>query len=282
MAAPTITVAEHAGVCFGVQRALDLAYGAVDAPVQPVRTLGQLIHNPLVAEELLERGIGMAETVADADAGTLVIRAHGVAPAVIEEAETAGLSIIDATCPFVKRVHDAADKLVADSYQVIILGESGHPEVEGIRGHASEGALVIGSAEELSRVKLGRRVGLVVQTTQTQERLREVVDYLLPRVSEIKVYNTICAATRERQEAASELAAQCDAMIVIGGRNSGNTRRLAEICTAACANTHHIVSADELDAVWFAGCEHIGVTAGASTPAHHIEHVVAAIKKFTV
>ncbi len=281
MSKPVIEIAEKAGVCFGVQRALDLAVAASDSAEQPVHTLGELIHNPIVVQELEECGVRLAKTVNEAATGTLIIRAHGVAPQVTDEAEAAGLSVVDATCPFVKRVHNAVDELVADGYQVVILGEPGHPEVEGIKGHAAPDAFVIAEPDELASINLRPRVGLVVQTTQTESKLQSAVSLLLPRVKELRVYNTICAATRERQEAAAELAAACDAMVVIGGRNSGNTRRLAEICSALCPNTHHIQSEGELETGWFTDSHHIGITAGASTPQEHIQRVFQTIEELT-
>lgn len=278
---PIIEIAEKSGVCFGVERALRLAESALKDSPQPVYTLGALIHNPIVVAELEEQGICLANQIEDADCGTLVIRAHGVPPQTIIEAEQKGLTVIDATCPFVKRAHDAVDELVKGGYQVVILGEPGHPEVEGIKGHAAPDAFVISSPDELTSVNLRARVGLVVQTTQTEERLQQVVSLMLPHVHELRVYNTICAATRERQEAAAELAADCDVMIVIGGKNSGNTRRLAEICSGLCLNTHHIQSSDELESSWFENAKHIGITAGASTPQSHIQRVVQAIEQLT-
>ncbi len=278
---PIIEIAEKSGVCFGVERALRLAESALKDSPQPVYTLGALIHNPIVVAELEEQGICLANQIEDTDCGTLVIRAHGVPPQTIIEAEQKGLTVIDATCPFVKRAHDAVDELVKGGYQVVILGEPGHPEVEGIKGHAAPDAFVISSPDELTSVNLRARVGLVVQTTQTEERLQQVVSLMLPHVHELRVYNTICAATRERQEAAAELAADCDVMIVIGGKNSGNTRRLADICSGLCLNTHHIQSSDELEPSWFENAKHIGITAGASTPQSHIQRVVQAIEQLT-
>lgn len=281
MEKPIIEIAEKSGVCFGVERALRLAETALKDSPRPVYTLGALIHNPIVVSELEKQGICLANQIEDAESGTLVIRAHGVPPQTITEAEKKGLTVIDATCPFVKRAHDAVDELVQGGYQVVILGEPGHPEVEGIKGHAAPDAFVISSPDELTSVNLRARVGLVVQTTQTEERLQQVVTLMLPHVHELRVYNTICAATRERQEAAAELAADCDVMIVIGGKNSGNTRRLAEICSGLCLNTHHIQSSDELEPSWFKNAKHIGITAGASTPQSHIQRVVQAIEQLT-
>ena len=210
-----------------------------------------------------------------------MIRAHGVVPEVIEDARARGLSVIDATCPYVKRVHAAAERLVSQGFQLIVVGEGGHPEVEGIMGHADGRARVVSRPEDLDGIELERRVGVVVQTTQTLDALDAVVAELLRRADEVHVVNTICSATQERQAAARELAARADVMVVVGGRNSGNTRRLAQICAESGTATHHIESADELRAAWFTGAALIGVTAGASTPAAHIERAVAAIERLS-
>ncbi len=284
----TIEVAAHAGTCYGVQRALDLALaagaschaeGSDTNACGPVHTLGPLIHNPIVVSELDRQGVGLADSLDDAGSGTVIIRAHGVVPQVIDEARTRGFDVIDATCPYVKKVHMAAERLVADGFQLIVVGEPGHPEVEGILGHAGAGARVVSCAQEVDDLELDRKVGVVVQTTQTARNLAEVTASLAPRVQELRVVNTICAATSERQQAAFELARQSDCMIVVGGKNSGNTRRLAQICAGACSRTHHVESYEELDASWFDGIEHIGVTAGASTPQSHIDRAVRRIKE---
>lgn len=277
----TIRVAEHAGACYGVNRALELARGCALEHAEPVHTLGPLIHNPIVVEELAEQGVGLAQSLDEIDRGSVIIRSHGVVPQVIEDARARGLSVVDATCPYVKKVHKAASNLVHEGYDLIIVGESGHPEVEGIVGHAEGKAHVVASPQDLDGLMLGKRVGVVVQTTQTAANLSAVVAALAPLVSELRVVNTICAATSERQRAAASLASEADIMIVVGGKNSGNTRRLAQICHAACPKTHHIEDATELDRSWFDGARLIGITAGASTPQAHIERVVSAIERMT-
>lgn len=282
MAAPVIEVARCAGVCYGVERALRLAYAAAEGAEGPVHTLGALIHNPIVVADLSSRGIQAVETPAEAGAGTLVMRAHGVPPEVEDDARARGLEVVDATCPFVKKAHRAAAQLAAEGYQVVVLGEAGHPEVLGILGHAGADALVVAGPDDLAGARLFKRVGLVVQTTQTAGALAAVVGALAPQVDELRVMNTICTATQERQEAAAGLAARADVMVVIGGRNSGNTRRLAQICAERCANTHHVEDAAELERGWFAGARLIGVTAGASTPASHIDRARERIERLTL
>lgn len=276
-----IEIAAHAGVCYGVERALSMAADAATSAPAPVHTLGPLIHNPLVVKELEAQGVGLAETLDDAASGSIIIRAHGVVPSVIEQARAHDLTVLDATCPYVKRVHAAAEKLVREGYQLIVVGESGHPEVEGIMGHADGAARVVSCAEDLDDLEISKRVGVVVQTTQTQATLAGVVSALLTRASEVRVINTICSATQERQQAASELASRADVMIVVGGKNSGNTRRLAQICAERCKRTHHVEDACEIDPAWFAGAGLIGITAGASTPSSHIERAVKAIMETT-
>lgn len=283
-AAPTIEIAAHAGTCYGVQRALDMALAAAPQAGENVQvhTLGPLIHNPIVVRELADAGVGLAETLDDAATGTVIIRAHGVVPQVIDAARERGLTVVDATCPYVKKVHVAAKRLVREGYRVVVVGEPGHPEVEGILGHAGDDAQVVSCAADAAdadELSLKGKVGLVVQTTQTAQNLAEVVAAITPRVQELRVINTICAATSERQQAAASLANRCDCMVIVGGKNSGNTRRLAQICADACERTHHIEEASELQAAWFASARHIGITAGASTPQEHIERAVARIKE---
>lgn len=273
-----IEVARFAGVCYGVERALGMAEKAAGEARKPVNTLGPLIHNPLVVNDLERIGVGTASNVSEVEEGTLIIRAHGVVPSVVEDARVRGLDVLDATCPYVKKVHNAAERLVREGYQLIVVGESGHPEVEGIMGHAGDDAHVVSVPGDLDAIDLSRKVGVVVQTTQTPGALADVVAELSKRTMDLRVINTICSATQERQDSAAELARRVDAMIVVGGKNSGNTRRLAEICTAACLKTHHIEDASEIEAAWFDGVSHIGVTAGASTPASHIERALVRMR----
>lgn len=274
-----IEVARYAGVCYGVERALGMAEKAARKALKPVNTLGPLIHNPLVVNDLESIGVGTASSVSEVEEGTLIIRAHGVVPSVVEDARVRGLDVIDATCPYVKKVHNAAERLVREGYQLIVVGESGHPEVEGIMGHAGDNAHVVSVPADLAGIDLSRKVGVVVQTTQTPRALADIVAELSRLTMDLRVINTICSATQERQDSAAELARRVDAMIVVGGKNSGNTRRLAEICSLACSKTHHIEDACEIDPAWFDGASHIGVTAGASTPPSHIERAVRSIRE---
>lgn len=272
-----VVLARHAGICYGVERALKLADEAA-ATGRPVHTLGPLIHNPQAVEALRARGVAVAACVEDAPDGILVIRSHGVDPALIVQASDAGLDVVDATCPFVSSAQQAAARLQADGYTVVIVGEADHPEVEGIVAYAGGDAVVVEEVSDIPARLDSRRVGIVVQTTQSLERLNQVVEALLPRVSELKVHNTICSATGKRQRSAEELARSVDVMVVVGGHNSGNTTRLAELCRLVNPRVHHVETADELDPAWFTGAETVGVTAGASTPDEQMAGVVEAIE----
>lgn len=272
-----VEVARYAGVCYGVERALKLASEAAGSGTR-VRTLGPLIHNPQAVDALRAQGVEVAGCLDEVADGTLVIRSHGVDPAIIDAARDKGLDVVDATCPHVSKAHEAAETLKREGYTVVIVGEAEHPEVEGILAHAGGEAIVVETAEELPARLPSRRVGVVVQTTQSEARLAEVVDALLPRTSELRVHNTICAATAKRQMSAAELAESVDVVVVVGGHNSGNTTRLVEICREVNTRTHHVETAAELDAAWFAGAESVGVTAGASTPSEQMEGVISAIE----
>ena len=261
-------------------------------------TLGPLIHNPQVVADLAARGAEAVDSVeeirweraADADAPAegaataagdapaVVIRSHGVTPQVLAAVEDRGFTVVDATCPHVSRAQHAAAELAAEGCRVIVVGEAGHPEVEGLRAWAEEagGKVDVVAAPEEIPEGLYDPVGVVAQTTQRRENLEAVVAALREAGLEPIVKNTICSATRQRQEAAADLASAVDAMVVIGGRNSSNTTRLAEVCALTCPRTFHIESTDELDPEAFADCRRVGVTAGASTP----ENQIAAVEAF--
>ncbi len=272
-----VEVARYAGVCYGVERALRLAEEAASHGTT-VHTLGPLIHNPQAVDALRAQGVEVAGCLDEVDDGTLVIRSHGVDPAIIGEAERRGLDVIDATCPHVSKAHQAARALAEEGYAIVIIGEADHPEVEGIMAHAGGEAIVVESADELPERLPANRVGVVVQTTQAESRLVEVVAALAPRVRELRVHNTICSATGKRQRSAQELAESVDAVVVVGGHNSGNTARLVEICRSVNPRTYHVETAQDIDTTWFDGVESVGVTAGASTPDEQMQGVIRAIE----
>jgi len=274
-----VVLAENAGACYGVQRALDMAHEAA-AGEGPVCTLGQLIHNPGVVADLARAGVRVADTPDDVAAGTVVIRSHGVTPDVHEALAARDLVVVDATCPHVARAQKAAADLANDGCRVLVVGEAGHPEVEALRAYAKREGMkadVVLAPEDVPD-DLRAPIGVVVQTTQRRENLDAIVDTIRAQGIEPDVKRTICSATRLRQDAAAELSERVDAMVVIGGKNSSNTTRLAEICAATCARAFHVESADEIEASWFDGCSSVGVTAGASTPEDQIQDVVSLLE----
>jgi 4-hydroxy-3-methylbut-2-enyl diphosphate reductase len=272
-----VEVARYAGVCYGVERALNMAEEAAAAGT-PVRTLGPLIHNPQAVDALRAKGVEVAGSLDEADDGTLVIRTHGVDPAIIRSAHEKGLDVVDATCPHVTKAHEAAEELTREGYYVVVVGEADHPEVEGIMAHTGGDVLVVGTAAELPDRLPSRRIGVVVQTTQSEARLSEVVGALVGRTSDLRVFNTICSATTKRQQSAESLAETVDVMVVVGGRNSGNTTRLVEVCRSVNPRVYHVETPEELRPEWFVGASVVGVTAGASTPDEQMRGVVAAIE----
>jgi len=272
-----VEVARYAGVCYGVERALKLAEEAAKGGTD-VHTLGPLIHNPQAVEALRAQGVVVAEDLGEVDSGTLVIRSHGVVPAIISQAREMGLDVVDATCPHVSKAHEAAALLRDEGYLVVIVGEADHPEVEGILAHAGGEAIVVESASALPERLPSRRVGVVVQTTQSEATFAQVVTALVGGARELRVFNTICAATSKRQASAAELAKSVDVVVVVGGHNSGNTTRLVDIGLAVNPRTHHVETAEDLDPAWFAGAQSVGVTAGASTPDEQMQGVIRAIE----
>jgi len=271
--------AENAGFCFGVKRAMKLAFEAAGKSEKIIYSLGPIIHNPQQVNLLAQSGVRVASDLASLKPGdTLIIRSHGTSPAILEEAKAKNLTIVDATCPFVVKAQRLAQCLAEEGYQVAIVGEGDHPEVIGIMGFAGGDAWIIEKAGDARELPVKQRVGVVAQTTQSLSNLREVVGVLLEKSDELKVFNTICHATTHRQEAALNIAKRVDLMIVIGGHNSANTSRLASLCIQSGVPTRHIETASELEASWLEGIAAVGVTAGASTPEWIIEDVVGRLE----
>ncbi|MDD4766189.1 MAG: 4-hydroxy-3-methylbut-2-enyl diphosphate reductase, partial [Desulfotomaculaceae bacterium] len=275
-----VKVASKAGYCYGVKRALDLAMYTLRDKKTPVFTLGPLIHNPQVVASLAEKGISEINDVKDIQKGTLVIRSHGVRPDVLEQAREQGVNIVDATCPNVRRAQELAGELSEQGYQVVVVGDRGHPEVQGIVGWTNGKALVVENPEEAALLDSEAELGIIAQTTQMQENFDAIVEVIRKKGIGYKACNTICSATSQRQAAALELAGQVGVMIVAGGANSANTRKLAGICRKSGTATYLIETADELDPAWFQGIGTAGLTAGASTPDWIIEEVRRRMSEF--
>ncbi len=269
-----IEVAEHAGYCYGVERALKITKEASEESNTPIYTLGPIIHNPQVVKSLSVQNVHAVENLGEIEKGTIIIRSHGVDPRIVAEAKKKRIKVVDATCPFVKKAQRRATQLVKEGYQLIIVGERNHPEVIGILAHADNKALVAEDSKDIKCFHLSKKVGVVVQTTQLENNLKAIVSELLPRVSELIVFNTICNATLQRQFAAQEIAKKVDVVLVVGGKNSANTTHLAQVCRQINPNTHHIEVASEINPAWFTQDCIVGVTAGASTPKWILEEVV--------
>lgn len=274
-----IKIASKAGYCYGVERALKMATEAISTQLKPIYTLGPIIHNPLVVAQFQEKGVLPVNDTASLTKGTIIIRTHGVGPKIISQARQQGLNIVDATCPFVAKAQQRASQLHADGYQVVIIGEKEHPEVAGILAYTDGNALIVEHEEDLKAVKKRAKIGVVVQTTQSEEKLSSFVARLALKANELKVFNTICNATALRQQAAYKLAQEVELMIVVGGKNSANTTRLAQICCQAGARTFHVETAAELEEDWFKNVKTVGITSGASTPDFLLAEVVARVRK---
>lgn len=273
-----IILAKQAGFCFGVERATQMAFEAANKGVKTF-TLGPIIHSPQVVKRLEEMGVKVLESINDLDNGAIIIRSHGVAAKELQEANRKELEVVDATCPFVKKAQEHVKSLSQAGYDVVVVGDADHPEVQGIVSYALGKVYVAGSGEEAGRLAISGKIGIVAQTTQSFENLKNVVLECLAKGSEIRVFNTICDATAVRQEEAKELAKQVDCMIVIGGYNSANTTRLAQVCAEIQPKTYHIETARQLNDEWFDGVETVGVTAGASTPKWVIDEVLHQIRQ---
>ena len=273
-----VRLAKTAGFCFGVRRAVDTVYEQVEQAEGPIYTYGPIVHNEIVVQELEEKGVKVLnseEELKSLTSGTVIIRAHGVGEKVYELLKQQGVNLVDATCPFVKKIHRIARKEEANGRHILIIGNAKHPEVEGIRGWCEKPAYVVESLEEAENFALpmGEKLCIVSQTTFNYNKFEDIVEIISKKCYDIIVLNTICSATEERQTEAREIASDVDAMIVIGGSHSSNTQKLFEICKKECENTYYIQSLDDLDLKTSQSIRCVGITAGASTPNKIIEEV---------
>ncbi|MBR1697740.1 MAG: 4-hydroxy-3-methylbut-2-enyl diphosphate reductase [Anaerovibrio sp.] len=272
-----VILADNLGFCYGVKRAIQLAEDSA-APGQVTNTLGPIIHNPQMVAKLAENGVGTVDSLDEVKGGTIIIRSHGVGPDVYDRVEAMGLNMVDATCPHVRKAQSSAKKLADEGYQVVIIGEKRHPEVKSIIEWAGDGAVAIETEEDADALPKYGKLGVVAQTTFSAPKFKLIVERLLDKSSDVKILRTICTATDQRQSAAMKLATEVDLMIVIGGKNSANTTRLAQLCRDKC-KTYHIETADELRDDWFDKIKKIGITAGASTPDWIIKEVYKKCQK---
>jgi 4-hydroxy-3-methylbut-2-enyl diphosphate reductase len=275
---PDVRIAERAGFCYGVRLAIDKARQAREQG-QDVTTLGQLVHNQGIKADLAERGIRTADLADEVEGGTLVIRAHGVPASEMEKVRgAAGLQVIDATCTWVLQSQKAARELADDGYTVCIIGHEDHPEVKGVRSYAGEKHVVVDDMDRSTweRVPHTKKIGVLSQSTILPSKLEEFAAFCLRRCHDLRVVNTVCPVTLTRQADSVVLAHDVDAMIVVGGKNSSNTKELAVKCAEVCVDTVHVADADELEAEhreWVHGKARIGITGGTSTPEVDLEEV---------
>ena len=279
-----VTVAKSAGFCFGVKRAVDTVYREIESGEKPVYTFGPIIHNEQVVEDLENRGVQVIHSEDELEGlsgGTVVIRSHGVSRDVCEKIEARGMKIVDATCPFVKKIHRIVDEEGRKGRHVVIIGSADHPEVQGIMGWASGPVTVMHTAEEAESFvpENGKPISIVAQTTFNYNKFKDLVEILCKKrydnnvLNILNILNTICNATEERQREAKSIAGEVDTMLVVGGRHSSNTQKLFEICKKECENTYYIQTPVDLDSEMFQCSSYVGITAGASTPNKIIEEV---------
>ena len=269
-----VIVAKSAGFCFGVQRAVDTVYNQCGG--KNVFTYGPIIHNEEVVKDLENKGVHVINSADEInDDSTVIIRSHGVSKDVYDSLHEKNVNIVDATCPFVLKIHKIVKEESANGSQIVIIGNENHPEVEGIMGWSLSDTYVIDTSEKAQNLVLDsqRRVCIVSQTTFNYNKFQELVEIINKKGYDIIVLNTICNATEERQTEAAKIARDVDAMIVIGGRNSSNTQKLFEICKNECNNTYYIQTVKDLDITCFESIDSVGITAGASTPNKIIEEV---------
>ena len=274
-----VKLAKTAGFCFGVKRAVETVYEQLkEHEGKKIYTYGPIIHNDEVIHDMEEKGVVVLaneQELLNAGDGIVIIRSHGVPRNICRLMEKNGISYVDATCPFVKKIHKIVQQKSKEGYEVLIIGNPMHPEVQGIKGWAEGEVRVIQSAEEAKafHTDLSRKICIVAQTTYNYNKFKDLVEIISKKGYDITVLNTICSATKERQEEAERIADEVEAMIVIGDKKSSNTQKLFEICNHACNNTYYIQTLDDLDMNQLRSVETVGITAGASTPNKIIEEV---------
>jgi len=271
-----IELAENYGFCFGVKRAIKIAEENTNAA-----TYGPLIHNSKEIARLdHDFKVSLIEDFKAFKPGDkAIVRTHGIVKEELEDLKQSGVEVVDATCPFVTKPQEIAQEMSEEGYDVVIFGDEAHPEIKGVKSYATHGARVVTSVAELEDMKLHERIALIAQTTRKVEEYMQIANYLIPRHKEVRVFNTICNATFENQEAVRKLSKKADIMIVIGGKNSSNTKQLFSIAKVNCPNSYHIEDENELESEWFKDKKHCGVTAGASTPDWIIQNVINSIEK---
>lgn len=271
-----IELAENYGFCFGVKRAIKIAEENKNSA-----TYGPLIHNSKEIARLdKDFKVGLVEDFTTFKSGEkAIVRTHGIVKDELAQLKKNGVDVVDATCPFVTKPQEIAQEMSEAGYDVVIFGDEAHPEIKGVKSYATHGATVVTNIFDLMELKLHERIALIAQTTRKVEDYMEIANYLIPRHKEVRVFNTICNATFENQEAVRKISKKADVMIIIGGKNSSNTKQLSSISHDYCANSHHIEDENDLDYSWFKDKKFCGISAGASTPDWIIQNVINSIQK---
>lgn len=276
-----IIIAKNSGLCYGVKRALTIARRTRRARRGSVTTLGDLVHNPRISDDLRSQGIGSVEDAAAIDTGTVIIRSHGVAPEVERALRARKLRLVDATCPIVKRIQRQVAALARTGPEIVIVGNPGHPEIRGLVGYSRGRARIVENVAQARALPARKRRAVLAQSTQDAGLFGQVVAALLERTEELRVHNTICRSTQTRQRSTSELAARVDALFIVGGRTSSNTNKLYEISRRILPSTHFIESAGEIAPAMLRRARRIGISGGASTPPEAIREAVVRIRANT-
>ncbi|WP_026477893.1 4-hydroxy-3-methylbut-2-enyl diphosphate reductase [Alkaliphilus transvaalensis] len=277
-----VILAEYSGFCFGVKKAIDTAFDEIreNKNHQKIYSLGPLIHNPQVVQELKQNGVEVIENLEEINEGNVIIRSHGVPERIYQVAEEANLKLTDSTCPFVRRIQKIVKEYYDKGYQIVIIGDPNHPEVIGINGWCNDEGIIIESEGDIEGLSSDTPTCVVVQTTMSIAVYEGYVEQIKSKIRDLEVFNTICNATRQRQDAARRLAEEVDAMLIVGGYHSSNTQKLVSICKEIKPeDTYHVETADELDLDQLSKYQTIGVTAGASTPHKIINEVAEKIKR---
>jgi len=271
-----IELAESYGFCFGVKRAIKIAEENKNAA-----TYGPLIHNSKEIARLdSDYKVGLVDDFKTFQSGDkAIVRTHGIVKDELKALQESGVDVVDATCPFVTKPQEIAQEMSEAGYSVVIFGDEKHPEIKGVKSYATHGAEVVTEVADLEELKLKERIALIAQTTRKVEDYIEIANYLIPRHKEVRIFNTICNATFENQDAARKLSKRADVMIVIGGKNSSNTKQLFNIAYENCPDSYHIEDESEIDMSWFEGKELCGISAGASTPDWIIQNVIDTIEE---
>lgn len=271
-----IELAENYGFCFGVKRAIKIAEENENAS-----TYGPLIHNSKEIARLdKDFKVGLVDDFTTFKAGeTAIVRTHGIQKEELAALNVAGVNVIDATCPYVTKPQEIAQEMSEAGYSVIIFGDAEHPEIKGVESYATHGAIIVNNVSDVVNLNLREKIALIAQTTRKVEDYMEIANYLIPRCKEVRVFNTICHATFDNQDAIKKISKKADVMLIIGGKNSSNTKQLSSISHDYCSDSYHIEDENDLDFDWFKNKQFCGISAGASTPDWIIQNVVNSIEQ---